>query len=261
MEQKKYLTVGNVLGETFNLYFSNFLLVCLPPLIVLFPFGQLQTYVTSLYGVGGPPWYVSIPSTLISLVLSYGVAYYQTIVVLKRYQNERADIKGAVAALLPRLFVYSVMNFMILFFSMLLTMLLIVPGAIYFAARSVADVAMVREGLGIRASIKRSRLITKKRRFPILICFVVLILLLIVLLIAYYGILGFTFEGGFSQLAVFSMAAAERPLAGLLYSLVSNCVYPLFTVMGVVVYMNLLKEKEGYATEQLADGFLEEKND
>jgi len=261
MEQKKYLTIGNVLGETFNFYFSNFLLVCLPYVIVIFPYGQLYTAFHSLFGAGGTPWYITLLSSLISLALSYGVSFYLTISVLNRFENKKVHVKDAVAALLPRLFAYGFMSFMILFFSMLWSILLIFPGAIYFAARSIADVVMVREGLGIRASMKRSRVLTKKRRFAIFFCFALLFILMFALILVYYRLLGITFGGGLDQLTGIAGAIAQRPLISILYSLVSNCFMPLFVILSVVIYLNLLKEKEGFATEQLAEGFLEEEND
>ena len=261
MEQKKYLTIGNVLSETFNFYFSNFLLVCLPYVIVLFPFGQLQTLFNSLFSTAGPPWYVSFLTSLISLALSYGVSFYLTISILNRYEDEKVTVKDAVAALLPRLFPYGFMSFMIILFSILWSILLIIPGAIYFAARSIADVVMVREGLGIRASMKRSRDLTKKKRFGIFICFVLLIIMMFTLLLVYYRLLGITFGGGLDQLAGIAGTIADRPLISILYSLVSSCFMPLFTVLSVVIYINLLKDKEGFTTEQLAGGFLEEENE
>ncbi len=260
MEQKKYLTIGNVLGETFNFYFSNFLLVCLPYVIILFPFGQLQTLFNSLFGTAGPPWYVSFMTTLISLVLSYGVSFYLTISILNRYEDKKFAAKEAIASLLPRLFPYGFMSFMIILFSMLWSILLIIPGAIYFSARSIAAVVMVREGLGIRASMKRSRVLTKKKRFAIFICFVLLMIMMFVLLLVYYRLLGITFGGGLDQIAGIAGTIANRPLINILYSLVSSCFMPLYTVLSVVIYINLLKEKEGFATEQLADGFLEEEH-
>jgi len=259
MEKKRYLSIGSVIGETFNLYFSNFLLFCLPSLVVIFPFGRLQTMVSGFYGASGIPILVSIISYLISLFLSFCVYFYLTIVVLKRYKNETVDIKESVSSVFPRILPYSLLNILIFLGIILWSLLLIIPGIIYFASRCIADVIMINEGLGIRASIKRSRLLTKKRRFIIVISFGILLLLGLILLGAYYALLGFTFQGGLNQFVELTDSLSGNSLPNIAYALATSCLMPLFTVMSIVIYMNLLKEKEGFETEQLTDSFLEEK--
>jgi hypothetical protein len=260
MEKKRYLILGSIVGETFNLYFSNFMLFCLPYVIVMVPVSQIQAAVTASYGTAGLPVFLSLLSSVISLIISFSLSYYLTVIVLKRYKDESVDVKESFISIFPRVLIYALMNFLIIMGITLWSLLLIIPGIIYFAATSVADIIMVREGLGIRASLKRSRLLTKKRRFTIVCSFAILFLIMIILFLINSRLLGFTLQGGLTQFAE-TDAYSGNTVLNIVYAIVSNCLMPLFAVMSVVIYMNLLKEKEGFETEQLADSFLEDKND
>ncbi|MDC7126276.1 MAG: hypothetical protein PQJ46_11965, partial [Spirochaetales bacterium] len=72
-------------------------------------------------------------------------------------------------------------------------------------------------------------------------------------------LLGFNLHGGIEQFIELVSLFEKLSVINILYSLVIKCLLPLYSVMSVVIYVNLLKDKEGFETEQLANSFLEEK--
>ncbi len=257
--KKKYLTVGNVLNETFNLYINNFIELCMPFIIVVFPASLIIQFLTAKsVSITGASFGLSI----ISNVLSVTIGLYVIILSINCYTGKKEErsysLKKVSKTFVPFFFLY------------LLTLLaiaggvilLIIPGIIFATAWSVASIVFVTEDRGIIDSMSRSWNFTKGHRWTIFVSFFLVYLIIFIIMAIYLRISLGAFEGVdgfFDKMANLSLNPFN--IKNIIYSFVLSFISPIYYSLGVVVYFNLKKEKESFDTEQLADSFLDESKD
>jgi hypothetical protein len=259
----KHLSTGQLIGESFNIYFNNFLPLFLISLIIYIP-SFLYNIFLSGYLVGGtstPRELINDPVSLIILILSaiilgaFAVIGTGLIIeiVSRRYLGEhvRFDVYlKNTAKKIIRLVFLSIISIIIVYAGFFL---FIIPGIILVLGLSVATEALVVEDLGILQSIKRSWELTKKKKWHVFGVF-----FLIGLIILGISILGNILIEAVINFLSLSMAK-DFQLYFIAYQAGSGAItviYQPFVFCAVVLlYFNLRIEKEGFDIEHLARHF------
>ncbi len=121
--------------------------------------------------------------------------------------------------------------------------LLIVPGVILWLGWVAAVPVRVQEGLGVLASMKRSRALAKGSKWRIFWLFLILILALAVL----QGLLGL--------LAYLTAAVAPGLLVSIVSALLQSVVTGVIVIASAATYVELRAIKEGGSAQELAEIF------
>jgi len=258
---RKYITIGRIFGETFNLYFNNFFLLGLPYVAIIVPFGILNLIIRqglSLEGVS----LIGAILTVISYLLSFAVSFYVIILAANVYTDKNENRSVILRKISGRFLLFVVLNSVVLFGFALGFVLLIVPGILFITGMAVADIAFVVEKKGIRKSLDRSWTLTKGYKGTIFLSTVLFFILMIGIRFGLSAIMGVSSNGLGSFIDILTnMSASSLNLRSVINLLINNIIAPTYTCISVVIFFNLLKEGEGFETEQLADSFLENSND
>lgn len=270
MKQKNYCTIGNILGESFELYFKNLLPLILSAFVFSIPYGlamhfYIQYFLSLAQSPGNLEEYAFYSKTALSLgfMLLAGLillVYY--IFAIKLISNCYLDKKESLSDLLKmalkRFFPFLGMQLLIGLLMIPAVIALIIPAYILTFACSLTPYIFTIEGRGPWASIKRSWKLTKGSKGKI---FVVNLILTICIFVMYFVIM---LLGMLIRIPLFTPEASidgmnnAFTLQFILWSLISAVTMPLFLATGNSIYYNILKDKEGFATEQLTDSFMEE---
>ncbi|MCK5197853.1 MAG: hypothetical protein KAR21_05860 [Spirochaetales bacterium] len=258
---RKYLTVGRIFGETFNLYFNNFFLLCFPYVVVIFPFGLLNLIIRQGLTSEGFSVIGAI-LTVISYLLGFAVSFYVIILAANVYIDKKENRSTILRKISGRIFLFAVLNFVVLFGFALGFVLLLVPGILFITGMAVADIVFVVEKKGIKKSLKRSWALTKGYKGTIFLSSLLFYILMIGISFGLSAIMGVNSNGLGSFVDILAnMSERSLNLRSVISLLFNNIIAPTYTCISVVIFFNLLKEREGFETEHLADSFLENTND
>lgn len=265
-ELKKHFKIGKLFGETFNLYTQNFLTLLYPALAF---FGGTAVLIYLFYDRSFAMMNPDSDALMFSAITFAGSIalsvlflvynFYQTRLSSNCYLGKEeapADLislslKKALPLLgLGVLYMLGVMAAMFLF---------LIPGYILMLGWSLCFVVFAVEGKGARASLKRSWALTKGYKGKLFLVFLILIIVMYAVVIVIFLLGQSTFSAfivGLSQNLSGSDMSMISLLMAALYLVLYSLIYPLITVLLVVIHYSILKDKEGFSTERLAQDFM-----
>ena len=255
----KPLTLGNMIGKAFNIYFDNFIPLIIITLLIRIPSFLLQVFFTTQAvsdlrtSLNDLNWTNSLlylvkyyATILLALILSLIESGLIIKIIAKKYLKQEIIMQTLVKELVPLIFPLiglSLLNVLILIAGFLL---LIFPAIIFSVGFMFASAILVLEEKGIIASLKRSWALTKKirgRTFGYIMVMAIII----------YAI---TF--GF-QFLFKSITAILGDVNFYIYSaqsyIIAALTSPLSASFTVLLYFNIRIEKEGFAVEHLTNEF------
>lgn len=257
-EQTK-VTVGNLIGETINLYLNNIKELVIPYLIILFPLNLLSALLNQMFmTAGGSDFHpITTSFSFLTWVVSLGILFFITLKSLEIYDDKINSGESKIPLVMKRLFPLVLLSILMVLGVVGGMILLIVPGIIFALRWTIADVVLINEQKDIRSSMKRSKTLTKGYKGTIFLTFLILILLYIIVYVFYFVIVRFSISGIYSLTAVTEFQASN-PLhpTNIIYSLVGIILAPISPIFCVVLYKNILKEKEGNEVEELGNTFM-----
>ncbi len=258
-KSKSFFTIGTVLGETVNFYTDNFLKLWIPYIIIL-PVDLLLDYITAGFiATGG---FAVLFISIINIIFTTVVSLYVTITALKLYKKSPVSYSLVMTDLKKIVIPYVLLRFVIYLGTVGGFLLLIVPGIIFTLRWIISNIVLVVEGTKIRESMKRSKILTKGFKGQILIVYLLLVIIAFVLM-GIFTLMTSGIAGGFYGILMNFSAMGTNPLkfTSILYNIIASLLSPLYPVLAIIMYFSLMREKEGYVTEELADSFLEDETD
>ena len=133
--------------------------------------------------------------------------------------------------------------------------LLLVPGIILVLRWCVAAPVLVVEGKGVFASMKRSAILTKGRRWTLFLLLVIVLLVSLVVDLGLLAVMGGI--GGAAAIASFAtgttpyllfMSAIVSPIIGIVFAILAG-------VFGGTLFQHLRSDKESYTSKAVAEVF------
>ncbi|MCP4181117.1 MAG: hypothetical protein GY756_25410 [bacterium] len=263
--KKKYITVGNIFNEAFNLYFNNFTKLCMPFIIVSFPTTLLiQIYQKNI--IDSFPQSDTIPILALTFVFSMLSYFIYSIVVLfiiiisaRAYNGEKELLSISFNKYFKKLFPCFILVFLMYMALTIGFVLLLIPGIILALGWYVVTVVLVEEDEGIIGSFSRSWNLTKGYKGTLFVISILIGLIVIAFLAILSVIVSKLVSGSIASITTISNNPDSTE--NIIIYLLSQIIAPIYTCIVVVVYYNLKKEKESFETEQLADSFLDETKD
>lgn len=257
-KKKTYFTIGNIIGETVNLYANNFLKFWLPYILISVPISLLIELLRTK--VQEEFYFIALFSIIIYFV-SATLTLYVSIDAIQVYRNKETNFSQNYSELMKIFILYMILQVLMFLGILGGILLLVVPGIIFSLFWAVASIVIIVEKNEIRLSMKRSRFLTKGFKGEILISYMIIALaaFAVYFIFAMIASVNLGGQGGFLyRIAALSVNPLSIP--NILYSLISSILTPLYPLLIVVMYYNLIKEKEGYETEELAESFLDNGN-
>ncbi len=273
--KRKYLTLGNILGETFKFYFINFIKFILPSFVIASPLVvfilrrmQIIEQITSLEN--NPILYFI--GSLILYFLFIEIKFITTRMLSCSYIGKKEKISEMILdslrsffpffglLLITQLLVYIGAFFLLedLFLPRIIGLLLSIIGIIIVLRWFVASEVFLIEKTKVKDSLKRSWILSKGYNIRIFLFFCLIVLIIFIFTFIISVIILIIIE--LIDIEKFSSADIDNDLSASIFFIICIQLFPLFTSFKTVVYYNLKKEKECFETEQLADSFLEEAN-
>ncbi|MDC7126275.1 MAG: glycerophosphoryl diester phosphodiesterase membrane domain-containing protein [Spirochaetales bacterium] len=268
-EIKKNLTIGSVFGETFNLYFQNFVRLIIPSAIFSVILGILMHWgysrmlnSVSVYNTTGSVEFLI--AMIILLLLFPMFNCYIIKVVSNCYLKKNDDSSELIQYSLKKFFPLLGLTLLFSLFTSIGCILLVVPGLILMIGWSLNYVAIAIEETGPMASLKRSWQLTKGYKGKLFLIYliwaIVIYAIFAVVLILGGNNIGSLFTGLTDVTGSYDYTRFSLWFS-IIYAITCTLLYPLYSALITVIYYKILKDKEGFATEQLADDFMsEEKN-
>ncbi len=263
--KKKYMTVGNIFNEAFNLYFNNFIKFCIPFVIVAFPTTLLiQMYQKNILDTlsSTDVWRtlgVTFSFSFLTSLLNSIVVLFIIIISTRAYNSEKETLSISCSKFFKKLLPYLMLVFVMYSAIGFASFLLVVPGIILALGWYVLTVIFVEEDLGIFKSFSRCWELTKGYKGTLFGISILIGLIVIAFLAILSVIVSKVVSGSIASFTTISNNPGSTE--NIIFSLLSQIIAPIYTCIIVVVYYNLKKEKESFDTEQLADSFLEESKD
>ena len=239
--------VASVLNKSFSTYFRNFLpftaiayAVNLPLTIWLMWVGERgpETVVTPVH------WLTFAVGIVLSLTLSLVMTASVVYGVFQQLHGVPVRVADCLRAVLRRFWVVAAASLATGIIIVIASVFLIIPGIIAAATFFVVVPAVVVEGLGVGASVDRSRDLTAGKRWPLVEIIIVLgVISIVVSLVA-------------SRVGVLLMNAIQNAvIVQLIDSLVTTTSQALNAVAAGVAYYLLRVDKEGFEIHDLAEVF------
>jgi len=248
--------VGKVLGQTFSIFFNNFLAffgiaVAFYAPAALFDYffydPQEITVLAKSDGVRGI-WGQVLVSLGLNLVvmamiqtaLLYGAIEYQA--------GRRVGLSVMLQTVLRALVPVIIAALLVSILSILGMLFLLIPGIIILVMMSMTTPAIVVEKLGPIAAMKRSSALTSGYKWPVFGVFLVLVVLLYAVMIGVGLVMGLGLDEIVMQdEQTMTLSLWQLLSSGAYYALIGSCV--------VAVYTNLRAAKEGATADEVADVF------
>lgn len=248
------LSFGETLGQTFNLYFDNFV-----PLFVISLVSTLPLIVFTFIRIESGTYYsesnrlIAVLTFLIIFVVVNTLCTALTIeLISKRYLKQHQGIGTYVRNVLPFIFPIvglSILEVIIIGIGLVAFLL---PGIYLFLGLSVAVQVLIVERKRVMESISRSFVLTRGRKLEILGYFLIVLFVLKQILIdillvpkVFYPLIG-NMDTAFNTKLI---------LANGVYYLVQVLFNPISACLFILIYFNLRIEKEGFDLEHLVDQF------
>ena len=267
-QNRKYFTIGNVFGEGFNLYFGNILKFCLPAFIAFIPVGLLyyMLFDFGMSGIAESSYSLSLFS-LLGMIIGL-IVLWLIMVEFKLVSNAYLDKDESLADILKktirRYFPFWGMNIVLILGIWLGALLLVIPGFILAFGWCLAQVVFVLEDEKAIKSLKRSWNLTKGFKGKLFLYYLLAIVALYIAVIIITLITMGSLSGilaGFAD-SQNSNITGNSFILPMVIGMVTmyTLLFPLYTSFMVVIYYNIIKEREGFETEHLADSFLNGSN-
>ena len=262
--QKPPLGLGQIIGDSFSLFFSRFgtfyLLAFVPQVIVAIVSALLigNMLMSLQAGTANPENMLGMftsPAFIITTILSlvvYGVV--TALMVLAAYDAKTGHpsrigtyVSIAMSRIVPVLIVTLIVGIAVY----IGLVLLIVPGLWVMAVLSCAVTVVVLESLGIGASLSRSAELTQEYRWPIVGTIVVIYLIMVVVSIVLSFVTG--------ALAGVIISTLGPTIGIIVFQIIQAAVGALTTaviaIAFVLIYARLREIKEGVGIDSLQDVF------
>jgi hypothetical protein len=253
----RVLSLGEMIGRAFNLYFDNFpafvsisLLSKLPLFVYLLIFLNPEM-ILWLYGMGITDQSV-LQVILVGgmVVFSLFCQYIETGIIInivsKRYLNQSVDFRNTVSETLSFLLPLFGLSFLLLISISAGFMLLLAPAFIFTTGFALSTQILIVEKKSIIASMKRSWQLTNGIKLKIFGYMILIGLMVGIPNQVATGVLQELFKViGLSD-TVWSIIAITG---------ISALVSPVQDCFNVLLYYNVRIEKEGFALEHLAEEF------
>ncbi len=265
-EVKKHFKIGTLFGETFNLYTQNFLPLLYPALaffggvaVLVFLFYSKYLTMMMLGSEMSPSGILMFAGYFVFGILFLTYNFYQIRISSNFYLNKTESPSELFSLSLKRTFPFLGMSLLFMLGTLGAALALVIPSYILMIGWSLSYTVFVIEGKGARASLKRSWTLTKGYKWKLFGIFFVLIIIVyalmaLVLFLGQHAISGFI--AGMIENLENSDISMITKIVLVFYFLMYALIYPLITVFMNVIYYNILKDKEGFATEQLAQEFM-----
>ena len=231
--------VGEILGETFSVYFANFLPFILLTAIALTPSYVLVYFITNLPKTASP---MAIFSAVLLVVLGFlapniatGAITFGVFQQLRGKDTSIGECLGRGLSLLLPVFGLAICQSLAIGFASLACL---VPGIILAVRWAVSIPAAVTEGTGFFASMKRSVFLTDGLRWDV------------------FGVLFVLVAIQFGATLIVKLAATGNPGLNLLLSGVKDLLVVGLSATGsAVMYYRLRGIKESTDVDQIASVF------
>ncbi len=242
----KEFGVASVLNKSFSTYFRNFLPFTAIAYVVNLPLTLwvLSLGATGSEGVTATHWLTFGAGTVLSLTLSLVMTAAVVYGVFQQLHGVPVRIVDCLRVVLRRFWVVLAASLVTGVIVGIGFLVLIIPGIIAAATFFVVVPAVVVEGLGVGASLDRSRNLTSGARWPLVEIIVVLgVISIVVGLVA-------------SRVGLLLTGAIQNAVIGqLMNTLISTTGQALNAVAAGVAYYLLRVDKEGFEIHDLAEVF------
>lgn len=264
---KKYVTISNIFGETFNLYFKNIIKLATPGLILFVPFFFL--FIRFFFNIMNEevlnnndflPNPLPFYSAYFFFILGLYFLYLLLFRISSNFYLEREETLYEVFSLsLKRALFYFCLLILMGLGVLVGTYLLIIPGIMLFYMWILSIPVFIEEKLGITESLKRSRQLMKGYKFKLFLTLLLLVILIYAILFVVMILVGLVGAGFYTRLMsgkIHDFPMVLQVILALVISCIYSAILPFGTLFLTVYYFNIRKEKEGFATENLADDFM-----
>lgn len=246
----KYLSVGELLGKAFNLYFNNFLLLFMVSFaanLTLLLTTRLAILIAGM-GEGALTYFlIIIVSVVVTIIPSYFATGLIMLFIARKYLDHPVKFSDVAPTALKLLLPLILLGFLQTLAVMGGIILLIVPGIIFALAFSLSGSVMVVERKGVIESMKRSWELTKGYRGGIF-GYQFLIGLINYGFSLLFGLISKTVLSSLVNSGSFFLATLPTIIESSLITPVSSCIF-------ILIYFNLRISKEGFAIEHLTETF------
>ncbi len=241
-ELKEY-SFEETIGKSFNLYFSNFIILFICSFIINIP----SSYISEVLIVDGSSFdnlynfrnfAINHLSDIITTQILTG---FSVIVVTKQFFNENPSITDYLSSFIKILLPILGLSILYTIAVTIGLLLLVIPGIILSFGLSVVNSVLVVEGSGGIAALKRSWDLTTGYKGIIFRLTLVINISLRIFVAIFFVLLEF-------------LSLSEN-LYLLLYHLIISLITPISACLLVVVYFNLKIKKEGFDLEHLVGQF------
>jgi len=269
-DRAERLDIGAVISDTFKVLQRNLrvfglaalFLVILPSLVQLLlnilTGGQVLAAQTNWLSQGGPALSIaaialSLIFTLIGAVCSLSLNAGLFYAAAKDLDGEPVGVRDLILTGLKRFLPLFGLYILMAISVELGMILLIVPGVYIFLRWSAAGPAIAVEGRGVFAAMKRSAMLTKGRKWPLLLLWLIVFALLMAIDLGFVAAMG-----GFAAAAKFAYTQAMTPamVVGLVLISLFGIVFSiLLGVLGGVVFHHLRAGREDLSMTKMAEVF------
>lgn len=232
-------SVGGVVGRAFSVWFRNFAAFSLVTLVVYLPVFALTALAPANAGQG---WELS--NNLLSVLAGFVAEGALTYGVLQSLDGGRVGIGALFRTGFRKVGWVFLVSFAVGLWVILGTLLLVVPGIIWYCGLFAAIPAVVVEAdLGVSGALARSRSLTAGHRWGI---FAVILVALVV---------SVAITGGGGALVALVAGALPPPIPALLVTALTALGGSFWACAPAVAYHDLRVAKEGVATADLVKVF------
>lgn len=248
MSRMEPADVGGLLDRVFKMYLGNFaqmvgtLAIVYVPYVALTMFWQRVLMHEGSLGGMALGLLAMLVWTFVFMPLGTGATTYA---VSERYLGRRISIGQSYSRASGRLLTIVGSGFLVGLVVTLGFVLFCVPGVLFMLSYAVVIPVVVLDGLGVTASMDRSKSLAEGHRGRVFLVLLVLWLL--------YGILmiGSVFA---SIMVVGPMQPGQSPplILEVVQNIIALLATPLFTIAAVILYYDLRVRKEGFDLEMLS---------
>lgn len=254
----KALTIGGMIGKSFNIYINNFI-----PLLIISLVTSIPLLIYQLGFLSTVKEFIINPSQ--NNVFQYYIYYFVSIIITaaltalntglvieiisRKYLGENMPISKYVKNTLPRIVPLIFAVFLVGILTSLGFVLLVIPGIVIMLGLALTNEVIIIERIGIIAAMKRSWKLAEKQRGFIFGVLMIFGIISVIIILPVAGIFNTVILRG-----------VQDPDSYLFTNTIINttigAVIEPFSVCGLILlYYNLRITKEGFDLEQLAKHF------